>query len=531
MQPEPSKNTREKPFTAHVSAPDLAMPAGVCVVPVPADPCTITILGATGDLTVRKLMPALFSLYGKEGLPEPFCIVGCGRTQWTEEDFRGRMKDAAHFADTEDSERWQRFSANLYYHVVDYADPASAAELAHFLKTLEDRRHIPGNRIFYLALPPSIYQTAARNLGKAGLGSEHTEGRGWARIVLEKPFGMNLETSRQLDAGLHEYFQEHQIFRIDHYLAKETVQNVLMFRFANSIFEPIWNRRYIDYVSIRATESLGVEHRAGYYESAGVLRDMFQNHMMQLLSLTAMEPPPRFESELVRDEKAKVFSALRPFSDRSVEDRLVLGQYTAGVADGREVPGYRQEEGVDPHSLTPTYAAMKVHLDNWRWQGVPFFLSSGKRLAVKRTEIAIQFKQVPHSMFRNTLEVPISANRLILSIYPDEKITLTFQTKNPGATVCLRTVTMDFNYDQNYAGPVLDAYEKALLDCMLGDHMLFWRQDGIERSWAFFDPVLEECESCPDRPSRLHFYPAGSRGPEERSRLFHGKPSPAPASH
>ena len=528
MQVEPSKDNRERSITARVSAPDLTVPAGACVAPVPADPCTIAILGATGDLTSRKLMPALFSLYRNGGLPDPFCIVGCGRTPWTDEEFRGRMKDAIRPADAAGDELWQRFSANLYYRIVNYPELASVADLALSLKTLETHHHTSGNHIFYLALPPSLYQSAARNLGNVGLGIEHQEGSGWARVVLEKPFGTNLETSRQLDASLHEHFQEHQIFRIDHYLAKETVQNVLMFRFANSIYEPIWNRRYIDYVSIRATESLGVEHRSGYYESAGVLRDMFQNHMMQLLSLTAMEPPPRFEPELVRDEKAKVFSALRPFPVQSIEDYLVLGQYAAGVADGRPVPAYREEEGVDPRSLTPTYAAMKVHLDNWRWQGVPFFISSGKRLAKKRTEIAIQFKQVPHAMFRNTLGEPISANRLILSIYPDEKITLTFQTKNPGATVCLRTVTMDFSYDQNYTGPVLDAYEKALLDCMLGDHMLFWRQDGIELSWAFLDPVLEECESCPDRKNRLHFYEAGSKGPPERARLFGGLRSSSP---
>jgi glucose-6-phosphate 1-dehydrogenase len=251
-----------------------------------------------------------------------------------------------------------------------------------------------------------------------------------------------------------------------------------------------------------------------------VLRDMFQNHMMQILSLMAMEPPPRFEAELVRDEKAKLFSALRPFPLDHIENDLVLGQYTAGMIDGNPVPAYREEQGVDPASLTPTYAMMKVHVDNWRWQGVPFFITSGKRLAQKVTEIAIQFKQVPYSMFRHTLGGPISANRLILGIYPDETITLTFQTKNPGATVCLRTVTMDFNYRQNYTGPELDAYEKALLDCMLGDQMLFWRQDGVERSWAFLTPVLDACERCPDRGGRLRFYAAGSAGPAESLRLF-----------
>ena len=505
---------------ARVSTPDLDLNSGACVAPVPSDPCSIVILGASGDLTSRKLMPALFSLYRNRGLPESFIIVGCGRSPWTEEAFRGRMADAIRSTGGWDPERWQPFSGRLYYRTVNYGDARSVGELANALRVLETEHPTGGNRIFYLALPPALYQPAARHLGKAGLSAENRDGNGWTRIVLEKPFGTDLETSRRLDQSLRKHFREHQIFRIDHYLAKETVQNILMFRFANSIFEPLWNRRYIDYVSIRANESLGVEHRSGYYESSGVLRDMFQNHIMQLLSLTAMEPPPRFEAELVRDEKAKVFSALRPFPLGAIEDYLVLGQYASGSVDGRTLPAYREEEGVDPQSLTPTYAAMKVYLDNWRWQGVPFYISSGKRLAKKRTEIAIQFKPVPHSMFRNTLGEPISANRLILGIYPHEHITLTFQTKNPGATVCLRTVTMDFDYHQNYSGPVLDAYEKALLDCMLGDHMLFWRQDGVDLSWAFLSPVLNACETCGHRGQRLYFYAAGTKGPLERNRLF-----------
>jgi glucose-6-phosphate 1-dehydrogenase len=515
-------------LTASGSAPDLEMDAGACVAPVPSEPCSIVILGATGDLTSRKLMPALFSLYRKRGLPESFLIVGCGRTPWNDEAFRDRMASAIRTAGGWDRSGWQTFSTRLCYRPLGYSDTRSFADLARFLSAREADQSTHGNRIFYLALPPSLYGPTARHLGDAKLGAEKREGSGWVRIVLEKPFGSDLTTSRQLDRDVRKHFREHQVFRIDHYLAKETVQNILMFRFANSIFEPIWNRRYIDYVSIRANEQLGIEHRSDYYESTGVLRDMFQNHMMQLLALTAMEPPPRFEAELVRDEKAKVFSALRPFPVHALDDYLVLGQYTAGVVSHRPVPSYRDEEGVDPHSLAPTYAAMKVQIDNWRWQGVPFFISSGKRLQKKLTEIAIQFKPVPHAMFRNTLGAPISANRLILGIYPHERITLTFQTKNPGATVCLRTVTMDFDYHQNYSGPVLDAYEKALLDCMLGDHMLFWRQDGVELSWAFLSPVLNACETCGDRAQRLHFYAAGSKGPIERNQLFRTPATPIP---
>jgi glucose-6-phosphate 1-dehydrogenase len=347
-----------------------------------------------------------------------------------------------------------------------------------------------------------------------GLSSGGQDRSPWSRIVVEKPFGRDLETAVDLDQALHNHFQEHQIFRIDHYLAKETVQNILMFRFANSLFEPIWDRRYIDRVRITATESIGVGHRAGYYEQAGVLRDMFQNHMMQLLAMTAMEPPSLFEADRIRDEKAKVYRALRPFPVENLNEYLVLGQYGPGVVNGKKVPAYREESGVSSDSLIPTFAMMKVYLDNWRWQGVPFYLSSGKRLAKKLTEISIQFKEIPHSMFRRTLGEEVTANRLVLSIYPDEKITLTFQTKNPGAKVCLRSVTMDFNYRQNYTGPVLDAYEKVLVDCMLGDHMLFWRQDGVELCWSFLTPILRECEACHDREERLFMYESGSRGPK-----------------
>jgi len=330
---------------------------------------------------------------------------------------------------------------------------------------------------------------------------------------VEKPFGRDLATATDLNQTLHENFREHQIFRIDHYMAKETVQNMLIFRFGNAIFEPIWNRGYVDYVGIIAAETLGVEHRAGYYEQSGVLRDMFQNHMMQLLALTAMEPPSLFEADRVRDEKVKVFRSLKPLPEKNQEENLILGQYTSGTIDGNRVPDYREESGVNPESLTPTYAAMRLFIDNWRWRGIPFYIVSGKRLPEKLTQIVIQFREVPHSLFRPILGEQIMANRLILGVQPDEKITLTFQTKNPGARLCLRSVTMDFNYYQNYSGPILDAYEKVLLDCLQGDHLLFWRQDGIELCWSFLSPILEQCESCPERAEQLHPYEAGTWGP------------------
>jgi len=500
-------------------APDLEVPREMCVLEGPGEPCVLVIFGASGDLAGRKLLPALWNLYLQGGVPQAFAILGCARTPMTDETFRAYTRELLESAGMLKESRWEGFSRLLHYRVLDYGDPAGFKTLGSDLDALDREARTAGNRVFYLAVPPGIYARTAELLGSSGLSGEEKNGGGWSRIVVEKPFGHDLESAERLDEILHRYFREHQIFRIDHYLAKETVQNILMFRFANAIFEPLWNRRYIDYVAVTAAETLGIEHRADYYEGAGVLRDMFQNHMMQLLALTAMEPPSIFEAERVRDEKAKVYRALRPFPVDRLDEYLVLGQYGPGVLDGREVPGYREETRVSPDSLTPTFAMIRVFLDNWRWQGVPFYLTSGKRLQAKRTEIAIAFKQVPHSMFRQVLGEHISANRLVLGIYPEERITLTFQTKNPGAKVCLRTVTMDFNYHQNYTGPVLEAYEKVLIDCILGDQMLFWRQDGVELCWSFLTPILHRCETCGNRAERLLRYPAGSWGPDQAHQL------------
>jgi glucose-6-phosphate 1-dehydrogenase len=483
------------------------------------DPCIFIILGASGDLTSRKLIPALYSLFLNKALPRPFLIVGCARTVMSDEEFRERMKAALEKAGPLDFSVWSAFASILHYRTIIYDDLSSFKRLADSLRELEQKFKTGGNRIFELAIPPSLYETAARFIGRAGLGVEKENGQGWARIVVEKPFGRDLESAVVLDQSLHEYFQEHQIFRIDHYLAKETVQNILMLRFANSIFEPLWNRNYIDQVSIIAAETLGVEHRAGYYEQAGVLRDMFQNHLMQLLAMTTMESPTCLDADQVRDEKVKVFRSLRSFPTKDFMDYTVLGQYGRGRIDGREVPAYREEPGVRPDSLTPTFAMIKVFIDNWRWQGVPFYLTSGKRLARKQTEIVIQFKGIPHSVFRQTLGEAIPPNRLILGIYPEEKITLTFQTKKPGARLALRSATMDFFYYQNYQGLLLEAYEKILLDCLQGDQLLFWRQDGIEASWAFLTPILWICENCDSREEMLRPYASGSWGPEALKKL------------
>lgn len=477
-------------------------------------PCTIVIFGASGDLTARKLIPALYELFVNNAFPATINIVGCSRTDLNQDAFREKLRAALVDGGKTDLSRWDEFAGCLYYHPVVYESPQSYNELADFLRVLDQKNNTRENRIFYLAVPPNLSPGIVEMLGKVGLSREEGGNNiGWARVVVEKPFGRDLETAVELDRILHQSFKEHQIFRIDHYLAKETVQNILMLRFANAIFEPLWNRSYIDYIGIITSETLGVEHRTGYYEQAGVLRDMFQNHMMQLLALTALEPPSHFEAERVQDEKVKVFRSLKSLDLKGRSENLILGQYGPGIINGKKVVGYCEEPGVDQASVTPTFAMMRLFIDNWRWRGVPFYLVSGKRLAKKNTRIVIQFKKVPHSMFENVLEENIVANRLILGIYPEEEISLTFQTKSPGARDCLRPVTMDFKYYKDYSGPTLEAYEKVLLDCILGDHMLFWRQDGIELSWSFLTPILEICETCLNRKEQLQPYDSGSWGP------------------
>ncbi|MGV1098967.1 glucose-6-phosphate dehydrogenase [Thiovibrio sp. JS02] len=489
-------------------------PHGACPMPGQEYPasCTIVIFGASGDLAARKLIPALYNLFRNKSLPRPVNIVGCGRTRLSHESFRASLREFRHKEGLEVDGPWETFAANFFYQPLTYDNPPEYRDLARFLEELDRGRGTAPNRIFYLAVPPGLYALIGRELGVAGL-SRALAGN-WARIVVEKPFGQDLDSAVELDRALHTSFGEEQIFRIDHYLAKETVQNILMLRFANTIFEPLWNRSFIDYVGIVTAEKIGIEHRAGYYEEAGVLRDMFQNHMMQLLALIAMEPPSRFDAVQVQDEKVKVFRALKALDVKTLKENLFLGQYTAGVVDGAPVPGYRQEGGVAADSLTPTYALLRVFLDNWRWRGVPFYLASGKRMARKETRIVIQFKNVPHSMFSNILDEHIAANRLSIGIYPHEAISLTFQTKAAGAKECLQPVTMDFRYDRGGMARSLDAYEMVLRDCMLGDHMLFWRQDGVELSWAFLTPILNACESCPVQAKELlEFYEAGSPGP------------------
>lgn len=478
-----------------------------CDLDVP-EPCGLVIFGASGDLAQRKIIPALFHLCIDRLMPGHFFILGAARTPLSDREFRasmsGAIKEAAPRGYTD--ELCRSFTEKLSYVSIDYSDASTYQAIADRLKILETEYATGGNRIFYLAIPPLVYETVLVNLGESGLA--HEEGC-YSRVVVEKPLGRDLASARNLNRVLGKCFEEQQIYRMDHYLAKETVQNILMFRFANSIFEPLWNRRYIDHVEITVSETAGIEQRAGYYEQAGVLRDMFQNHIFQLLALTAMEPPSLFAADRVQDEKVKVFQSIRPFDLARLKESVVIGQYGKGLVKGDETLAYREEENVAPESATPTYAAMRVFIDNWRWQGVPFYLRSGKRLAVRKAEVSIHYRPVPHLMFSQALREGIEANTLVLRLQPNEGIDLSFQVKNPGSRVCLNTVLMDFSYRNVF---MLEDYERILLDCMQGDQMLFPRADGVELAWELLTPVIEKLEAETDR-NAFPNYTAGSAGP------------------
>jgi glucose-6-phosphate 1-dehydrogenase len=484
-----------------------------------AGPCAVVIFGASGDLAKRKLLPALYRLVQQRLLPAEFAIVGLARTEMTSEEFRARMREAVEEFSAEksvDEEVWNSFAQGLYYITGDINTADDYRKLKELLEQVDRERGTAGNRLFYLSVAPRFYSEAVRQLGEAGL-SRPQDGT-WVRVIIEKPFGSDLESARALNQEIHQHLDESQIYRIDHYLGKETVQNLLVFRFANGIFEPMWNRQYIDHVQLTNAEAVGVEGRGGYYETAGVVRDMIQNHVFQVLSLVAMEPPASLDAEAVRDEKFKAMMAARAFTPERVRDECVRGQYGPGSIAGQPVPGYRQEEGVAPDSVTETFAMLTMYFDNWRWAGVPFFIRSGKRLPKRVTEIAIQFKSAPLQLFGAAGE-HVAPNQLIIRIQPDEGITLRFAAKIPGQTTNIREVNMDFRYGASFGVQLAEAYERLLLDCILGDSTLYARKDMTERGWELVMPILDAwaaTEHEVDFPN----YEAGTWGPQSSHDLL-----------
>jgi glucose-6-phosphate 1-dehydrogenase len=474
-------------------------------------PATIVIFGASGDLTNRKLVPALYSLALQQLLPPELTIVGFARSDWTDEQFREQMRQAVatHGAhDILDSDIWDAFSRRLHYVSSSFDDAAAYATLRALLARVRAPAAGLGNRLFYLATAPDFFPVIAEHLGAAGLAAESDDT--FARIVIEKPFGRDLASARVLNERVGAVFGERQTYRIDHYLGKETVQNLLVLRFANAIFEPVWNRRYVDHVQITVAEDLGVETRGGYYDQSGALRDIVQNHMFQVLSLVAMEPPARFDSRSVHDEKVKVLRAIPEISAEYAHDSAVRGQYGPGYIGGQPAVGYRSERGVDPGSNTETFVAMRLTVDNWRWAGTPFYLRTGKRMPRRATEIAIQFKSAPHLPFAPTIVEATSPNLLILRIQPEEGTSLRFSAKVPGPQVDIRSVSMDFQYGSSFLKPTAEAYERLLLDALLGDSTLFARWDEVERGWEIVEGLQEHWASSPIAASN---YAAGSWGP------------------
>jgi len=482
-----------------------------------AEPCSVILFGASGDLAKRKVIPAMYDLAQHNSLGERYAIIGFARTPMTDESFRATIGEAAKTISEVgpiDPTKWNDFSSNLYYSAGEYGDLNSYAQLAKRLAEIDKEKKLGGNRLFYLSTPPEVYPDIVEQLGRAGL-AKPSNPNSWVRIIIEKPFGRDLASARELNKIVLDVFEEKQVYRIDHYLGKDTVQNLLVLRFGNGIFEPLWNRNYVDHVQITAAETLGVERRGGFYETAGALRDMIQSHVLQLTSLTAVEPPASFDATAVRNEKLKVLQSIRPFNLEMVAQSVVRGQYAPGTVNGAKLAGYRDEPGVNPNSRTETFVAMKVLIDNWRWAGVPFYLRTGKRLAKRTTEIMIQFRCAPHIVFR---EREVEPNRLVLNIQPDEGISVSFGAKRPGTEMSIGNVTMNFSYREAFGGASRSAYATLVNDCLRGDATLFDRGDSVEAAWSLVDPILDVWSAA--RTGKVPTYPAGTWGPKESDQLL-----------
>lgn len=491
---------------------------GLLIERTPA-PAIMVIFGASGDLTRRKLIPALYNLALERLLPIGFTVVGFARHDETDESFRSKMRDAVNEFSRRtpvDDAVWDSFSQGVFYVKGDFTNSDDYNGLSDRLTTLDGQRGTLGNRMYYLATPPDFYDDIIEQIGQHDLN--HGSDNSWQRIIVEKPFGHDLDSADHLNKVVNNVFDERDVFRIDHYLGKETVQNIIAFRFANGVWEPIWNRQYVDHVQITVAEAIGIETRGGYYEETGALRDMMQNHLMQLLTMVAMEPPVALTADPVRDEKVKVLHAVRPIDPRHVEEFTVRGQYTAGYSDGEAVPGYREEEKVDPHSLTETFVALKLFIDNWRWAGVPFYLRTGKRMPRRVSEIAIQFKRAPHLLFNADVADELDPNVLALGIQPNEGIALTFGVKVPGPMMNLRSVHMGFEYGTAFNVQSPDAYERLLLDAMLGDSTLFTRRDEVAAAWNIMTQIRAGWER--QTVDEIPTYEAGTWGPEDADRLL-----------
>ena len=479
-------------------------------------PCSLVIFGATGDLTHRKLLPALYNLAADGELPPAVTVIGFARRPKTDDEFRKEMEEAVKQFSRQAvrDEIWKNFAQSMFYHQSDFADESGFKSLAKRLDEIDKERGTRGNRLFYFAVGPEQFEPILKHLKAAGLNQ--TREGSWARVILEKPFGTDLASAKELNRVVSNSFSEDQTYRIDHFLGKETAQNILVLRFANAIFAPLWNRRYMDHIQITAAETLGVEGRAGYYETAGALRDMVQNHLLQLLCLVAMEAPTDLSADSIRDEKVKVVRSLRHFKPDEVAANVVRAQYAEGAINGQPVPAYRKEEKVDPKSMTDTFVALRLHIDNWRFWSVPVYMRVGKRLPKSATEISIHFKKAPMVLFNKETN---DANVLVIRIQPDEGISLRMQAKVPGASFQIEPVKMDFHYGTSFGKASPEAYERLLLDAMSGDATLFARRDEVEEAWAFIDPI-ENAWSSKKNPPELCFYPAGSWGPDEADELL-----------